>query len=168
MKRLITICFLLTCAIALPANAALEMSVIGGYQNPEAPKTVGVLMGETVQILINSDTSLSYEAILSKDYGIGHIYPVASEFGPDAISPIEDGISYYLTPGPQVPITPGEHFLFNFVYDNFGQAADMFSFVTLWDDLGTTVLDSYYFYDVPEPATIGLLALGGILLRNRK
>jgi hypothetical protein len=27
--------------------------------------------------------------------------------------------------------------------------------------------DGYYFYDVPEPATIALLAFGGLLLRKR-
>jgi hypothetical protein len=166
MKRFIAICFVLTCVMALPADAALEMSVIGGYQQPGLPKTVGVMMNETVQIVISSDTELSYEAILSKDYGIGHIYPEAV-LSPCTVSPIEDGISYLLTGGTAVPPEPGEHFVFNFVYDNFG--APMDSFVTLWGDYGTTVLDSYHFYDVPEPASalLMLLAAGAVTSRRK-
>ena len=40
--------------------------------------------------------------------------------------------------------------------------------VQLWNANGTTVIDTLTIHQVPEPMTISLLGLGGLLLRRRK
>ena len=152
--------------ISCTGQHTLHMSVTGGFQTPGAPKSVGVLMNETVQIDIFSDDMSPIQAIISKDeWGIGHIYPVWQEVGINPPGEIIPGIAYLLAS--DNPTQPGVHYVFYFVHDNF-QVPESFSNVTLFDQDGATVLDSYTFYDVPEPATICLLALGGMLLRKRR
>jgi hypothetical protein len=62
-------------------------------------------------------------------------------------------------------VTPGKHF--DFEYHCLGAFCD-WCYVELWNYDFNEVLDTIAIHQIPEPATMLLLGLGGLLLRRRK
>jgi len=170
MKKLLVLMMVL--GLVTSAQAAISLSLNG---NP-APDEVTLTVSDVVTIDVQSDTTLAYTAFLwltTPTTGEWYddttvIYAAAGSIaeigGPD----FGGYLDYWRLVGagtsPNIP-QPGTHFEIDYHCLGVGDAE-----ILLLGDDEYTVLDSIIIHqmDVPEPITIGLLGLGGLLLRRRK
>jgi len=160
--------FLVFFVITASANATLQLSVTGGYPLASSiyyPHAIGLFIGQSVQIVIQSDSDTSYKAYLNvTGEGVGYVneYAVLSAAGPvSSVQELNTGYQYKAV-AEYASIYPkaGDHFAFDFVHDNAGDGI-----ITLTDEQGNT-LDMYAFYDIPEPATTLFFCIGAVFLRK--
>jgi len=169
MKKLLTL--MLVLVMAAGANAALQLS-IGG--NP-APDEYTMNVCETIVIDITSTTADNYGSWLvlenvasNKGEWVppGRIMPAA---GKDASMTDYGPMGY---PGwwlceaksfdPAAPVIAGKHFEMDF---HCMAEGDVILTLRAYDE---TEVDRVVIHQIPEPVSMVLLGLGGLLLRRRK
>ncbi len=152
-------------------RALVFLAVLGLAGNAEGtislvPEQAMVPFGETVTISVVSDSSDSYGCWLElSSNGIGafgevQILPAA---GSDATKDFTWDPWWCLEAksfNPASPIVPGTHFTIDFTMYTEGCAS-----LTLYEFDGVTPLQTVEI--CPEPATLALLGIGGMLLRRR-
>ena len=161
MKKLLIV--MLVLAVASVANATLSIT---------APATVD--LGATATVTVSSDTAAdSYIAYVDFTGGVPlSNAQILAAAGPNAkctLSPYGYA-GYYeiaaLDYTPPSDILAGAHFTFDLI----STGADLSTTYTvrLLDEDWATEIGSVGIEVVPEPMTIALLGLGGLLLRRRK
>ncbi len=155
--------------LATAAQATVSLSVNG---NP-APDELTLTVSSVVTIDVQSDTTTPYTVYLEMwpENEAGEWYSditITPEAGGMASATATSYVGTYMLTAAGVPPTatvPGAHFLVDFHCLAVGDVG-----ITLYASNWATVLDSMIIHqtDVPEPITIGLLGLGGLLLRRRK
>ena len=171
MKKLLAL--MLVLGITTVANATIELS----FNGDTAIESADVCIGGTAWIDIFSDNGETYGCWLGIVDAIGNdssggqwtgsyvIYPEAgSEAGVTSWGPQWWYAEALGTPS-TTPPSPGRHF--DFEYECLGPECE-WVYVELWDYDLTYVIDTIAIHQTPEPATMLLLGLGGLLLRRRK
>jgi hypothetical protein len=155
---------ILVLALASTANAAISLYI----NDSPAPDSVEILVDEILTIQIYSSDDSSWSGILEQE-GVGGlsngvVLPAAGDLGSiEAYPP-----AYALTAaGIVVPPTAGIQFEMDYSSSGTGNA-----FLSLWDnDIGWDPgdeVDTLNITVVPEPATIALLALGGLAILKKR
>ncbi len=163
MKKLLVL--MLVLGLASAANAVLSISVNGGDPGAE----ITIFPFDSLVLDISSDNSVSYGVWL-------YIYDGNRTLSNPTQPPGVGDISSYL----------GGHYTnYNYYYvtiaDSGGNVVPGTGFevdyqatgiddilIELYDQSGVTVIDSLVIHQTPEPMTIALLGLGGLLLRRRR
>jgi hypothetical protein len=162
MKKL----FVLVLVLGLASGARAALTLVG------APADLNV--GEKATITVNSSTGGSYagwlqiEAPAVADYdGAPQFTPAGDPMGKSKMLDQPDYPGWYqflvASLDPDNPIAPGDHIQVNVIGVSEGRTR-----LALFADDGFTELDHVTLNVIPEPATIGLLGLGAVLLRRRK
>jgi len=172
MKKLLAL--MLVLGITSAANATLYLSVNGDT----TVEIADVESCTTVMIDVYSDDATPYGCYVGivdeagddctggEFTGVYTIYPAAGKDA--AVSDAELPNWWYAEalgypPGPYTQA--GKHF--DFQYHCLGAFCE-WCFVELWNYDFNEVLDTIAIHQIPEPATMLLLGLGGLLLRRRK
>jgi hypothetical protein len=170
MKRLLI--FMLVLSMTASANATLRFMIDG----LDAGDSVDIWWEDTITIQIHDDvtTQAGYNAQVLLELGSegtignGRIYPAAGSAG--GIWPYSYGgyVGYNLTAmSISGDISPGIHFSVDYTapFDFIGVET-----LSLYDErLSWAVADTLLIYvAIPEPTTLGLLALGGLTLLRRR
>ena len=169
MKKLLVL--MLVLGMAAGANATIKLSV-GGQ---DAPDEIYIVPCTTIVIDITSNDAEPYgswlvlenaPSTLGEFVPPGRIMPAA---GKDA-SMIDYGPQGY--PGwwlceaksfdPGLPVIAGKHFEMDFHCTDYG---DVIITLRSYDE---TEVDRLVIHQIPEPVSMVLLGLGGLLLRRRK
>jgi len=148
-------------AVSTTANAALSLYI----NDSPAPSSVDVLVDQVLTVQIYSDTTLTYPAAYAyfigvDESGVGLLtepdpHQPHIDLLPDIIWDLDfDALTY--------PCGPGVLFTTNYFSDSQGS-----NVVSLLDD-GLNPLDSFEVNVVPEPMTILMLGVGGLILRKRR
>lgn len=177
MKKLLV--FMLVLGLAAGANAALSLSVNGS----PAPDEYTMNVCEYIVIDITSTTADTYMAAIGFDevglcewknpaggdpWRIHH--DPGGEAGGGAMVMDLSGMGYpnywgvMASGSPEPLVTPGEHFQFDFHCKALGD-------VTIWLVETTPpyrMIDRMVIHQIPEPVSMVLLGLGGLLLRRRR
>jgi hypothetical protein len=166
MKKLLIL--MLVLGLASMATAALVININGSDPGGSG----NIINGDEIQVMsTNADTYLGYVFIKTgSESGSLANGAFGSDYAGDqrsisAYSVTGYGAGYkiiadYLDTA--TPTVSGEHFVMDF---SGGSLSDT-GVIDLYHNL--TVVDSYTYTVVPEPMTIALLGLGGLLLRRRK
>jgi len=143
-------------------------------------------LDDTVRISVYSDTGVAgnYSRVVTVDNygstsGLGTFTDMTATAaaGPDAyISTGYYGYDWYYIvvakdadPGNPPPIVAGEHFYFDYTASSFNSDGSIQQIVDLRrTDATWTLIETMTITQVPEPATIALLGLGGLLLLRRR
>jgi hypothetical protein len=163
MKKLLV--FLLVLGLASGADAALTL--VGA---PSEPITVG----QTATITVHSSTTGGYAGWLEIEdpavvdfSGAPQFTPAGDTAGSSTMTDWSAFGAWYeftvASTDPTKPILAGDHILVNVIGVGEGLTK-----LNLYASDGVKLLESVSVSVVPEPATIVLLGLGGLLLRRRK
>jgi len=170
MKKLLVLMMVL--GLATSAQAAISLSLNG---NP-APDETTIATSTIVTIDVTSDDTMPYVTYLwmstpaTGEWVSG--VTISPEAGDDAVAEYDPyGYGEWRLTAADFPesgetefVLPGTHFEIDFHCLAVGDAL-----IELYADDFSTVLDTITIHQVvPEPITIGLLGLGGLLLRRRK
>jgi hypothetical protein len=177
MKKLLVLMMVL--GLATSAQAAISLSLNG---NP-APAELTLNISDVVTIDVESDDDSTYGAYLemqdSENLGLAGIVATRGEWYSDMTIYTEAGSDAYASPDPYGYLgtwelsasgtptgtltSPGTHFAIDFHCKGEGDVT-----IALYDLSWLVPLQTLVIHQVPEPMTIGLLGLGGLLLRRRK
>ncbi len=166
MKKLLILTLVLS--LVSSANATLTLGSSAGDTLPVAGTTT---------LSINSDTASPYGAyMVLEQNGLGaYVGDMQALAAAGADASVEDEEAAYgaayagwwygeaLSYNPDAPIIAGTHFEIGFECLGIGDIT-----VTLLDFDEETVLDTMVIHQIPEPASMLLLGLGGLFLRRRK
>ncbi len=163
MKHLFT----LVCALGWAGAATAAWSLTGVPTEP-------IQMGETVTITVHSTEGGAYAGWLEMVTPAVADFAGAPEFtdtgNPGGVSQMaywpDFGAWYEFTVfsfPPNPAIGPGDHILVNVTGLSVGSTQ-----LNLYAGDSVTLLDACTIHVIPEPATLALLALGGLLLRRRR
>lgn len=167
MKKFLVL--ILVLGVASAANATLSLSLDGG----PAPDEITIASSDTVTIDVHTDVgvnSLSYldiGYISEGTYSLSNprLGPAAGDF-PGSFSGYVPGDydEFEITSAwlPASTKQAGDIFLVDLHCEGEGDVV-----VALYDSQGA-MIDFMTIHQVPEPMTIALLGLGGLLLRRRK
>jgi len=171
MKKLLVL--MLVLGLTTAANATLSLSVNGDTSVTEYSMNTGA----TVVIDVYSDqANFGYECYVGITNGAGGnsdlgdwtgVNKVYAAAGNSASITAYDHWWYddvALTGDPdKFPILAGKHFDMEFQCTAMGDVT-----ISLTDASGTIQLDSVLIHQIPEPVSMVLLGLGGLLLRRRR
>jgi hypothetical protein len=163
MKRLSVL--MLVLGVASGAHAALGLI--------DAP-TDPINIGQTVTLLVNNSEGGAYEAWLEipnqvvADYDGDPVFTAAGDpAGNSQLTTVEGFPGWYQATlasfDPANPILAGDHIEVKIVGISEGTTA-----LNLYEADGVTIADTASITVIPEPVTIALLGLGGLLLRRRR
>lgn len=170
MKKLVAL--MLVLGLATAANATISLSLNGS----PAPDEYTMNQDTVVKIDITSDLdNMPYGAWIGLDpaEGLGEwqgswtIYPIAGNTA-GAQLPGETGYPGWCfaeakTSDPDnAPITAGKHFEIDYHCTGLGDVA------IILQDFQLVEVDRIVIHQIPEPVSMLLLGLGGLLLRRRK
>jgi len=161
---------------AVSANASLELSINDGEPFSGGVVDIGLGFGQGFTINIWSDSYQPYNAYI----GISKYEDLQGTLSlvtitPNAGSPPWSVVTWdtqdysgfqFTADGSLGPITPGVHFIFDFVYDQY---LGWKTSINLLDNDATTVIAGIDVYDIPEPTSLLFLTFGiPILLKKIK
>jgi hypothetical protein len=172
MKKFLVL--MLVLGIATAANATLELSLNGATNGDIQLQEITIAPSDTVKIDVHSDAAgIAYDAwvaVVGPASGFGLPGNINSNAGPDASITDVARPDHLWVQAKDVTgdigdeILPGEHFWWELHCEDEGDVI-----VELKDFQTDAVLDTIIIHQiVPEPMTIALLGLGGLLLRRRK
>jgi len=163
VKKLLVL--MLVLGLVSVANAVLSLTVDGGDSGAETT----IIPSDDIVVGIYSDNSIGYGCWILFYDGARTIH-ARQPFPMGDLSSI--GLQghyanynyYYVTVADsQGNLVPGIGFEVDYHADGLDDIL-----VELYDESYTTILDTLVVHQVPEPITIALLGLGGLLLRRRK
>jgi hypothetical protein len=174
MKNLLVL--MLVLVMAAGANATLQLSLNGS----PAPDEYTMNVCGTVKIDVTSSVNgayLAYLELADKGKEASGLAPTFGEWVPPMTILPEAGEMAKVTPdfmgylstwelsaaGVTTPVTPGKHFEIDFHCTAMGDAV-----ILLYDINWDVPVDTLTIHQIPEPASMLLLGLGGLLLRRRK
>jgi hypothetical protein len=186
MKNLITICLVVVCVMAAMANAMVLKIYTNGYDlasktvAPGGSLPLSIYTPDGFQPELNQDVYFGL-VVTTATASFGTINPLS---GYAAIPPAPDAT--WLDPGTPEGYWPAGSGVYGFIGSatrtagGVGTYIDGITFnclkagtavVQLWtttDFTNYTLVDSLTVHQIPEPATLLLLGLGGFALRKRK
>jgi hypothetical protein len=157
----------LALVLGLASGAGAALTLVNAPTDP-------VKIGQTSTVTIHSTTEGGYAGWLQITDPTVATFAGEPQFtaagNPGGVSKIKDwpefGAWYQFNVvglSPDAAITPGDHILVNIIGLKKGSTR-----LNLYADDGVRLWESANISVVPEPATITLFALGGLLLRRRK
>jgi len=150
MRKAILVTALIFC-ISSTASAAISFN---------GPNTVE--LNQSVVIDIVSSNTLSYSAVLDCDTSL----TVMKQFGGEIIQIFPPpGYSYWVLDATNPPFA-GVHW--KCTLTSTGSDLDTTYNLTIYNEAYTFTIDSHTVKVVPEPITIGLVGLGGLILCRRR
>lgn len=163
MKHLLT----LVLVLGSTGVAAAELTLVGVPTEP-------IQVGETVTITVHNTTGGAYSGWLEMTTPAVADFAGAPEFTPAGNPGGTSQMTYWPDFGawyefavssfpPSPAVAPGDHILINVTGVSQGSSQ-----LNLYASDSVTLLDACTINVVPEPATLALLALGGLLLRRRR
>lgn len=184
MKKLLIL--MLVLGVASMANATLQISV-GADQDPLDTEYT-VLPSETIMLDIWTDADIGAfenvtwalvtaddEATITTGLGLIAGYTVMGNvqdmsWGPEGINGRFGGYFAGMSGNPTAGATLYDEFTFHCVNDEKDAVIELWQLQDLGGDQWgfETLLDSAVIHQIPEPMTMVLLGLGGLLLRRRK
>ncbi len=152
--------------LGLASGASAALTLVGEPTEP-------IDIGETVTIAVASDGAGGYTGWLEMTAPAVAGFDGAPEFTPAGDPGGTSVMTYWPDYGewyefsvgsfpPSPAIAAGDHILIHIQGLSAGSST-----LSLYDDDGVTLLDQATIAVIPEPATIALLGLGGLLLRRR-
>ena len=159
--------FALALVLGLASGAAADLTLVGVPSGP-------IAIGETVTITVANSCSGAYAGWLEIETPATASFDGDPEFtaagDPGRTSRTKYWPEYahwyefsVVSFPPSPAIEAGDHILIHIVGVSEGSTR-----LTLYDSDGVTALDQCTIAVIPEPTTIALLGLGGLLLRRRK
>ena len=185
MRKLLTL--ILVLAMASVTNAALQISVDGNW-NPVDSEIVLVPSDEVIldiwtdaaipdgltwALICNTSLgTITGGAYVGPDDGgniLGFIYEPASAYGV-VVPPGEDGVMGGIAVFSGSGIAADTLLYDGIVFHCEAEGETLITLGLVSDSTGEIieVMDSVIIHQIPEPATIALLGLGGLLLRRKK
>ena len=169
MKQL-SLMMVLLLAVAPLSSATITGLSVDGTTTPDVDGVATVGLGGVITISCIGDTASGFEYLdMAKGYAT-MATPVATAAAGDLAGVFDwsTGVNYdfELTTADSGGSYPGG-VVFNANITATGIVGDTFT-VDVLDGVNYAVLDTVTVTIVPEPATIALLGLGGLLLRKRK
>jgi len=182
MKKLLVL-LLVASLTALANGTILDISVDGLPTSGTAPYDTGIIMVASDSLLLDITSSTGYTAgddvyfglvcdpaLATISGGVAHIPP-----GPDGLAMLYDDLSSFFggtgVYGQQFSYAamggPGT-FVDDILFHCEGVGDVVVSLWTTPDFETYTLKDSIIIHQIPEPATIALLSLGGLLLRKKR
>ena len=168
MKKLLVLALVLGMAGMVNATV-LELSIGGVVDGPENVTEIALNPSDTIMIDVHCTADPDFVDFWITVDGPGSLAGVGTIVSPPAPAAAMDtqyaGWLWFSTSGSPTPApTLGEWWYEEFHCDGDGDVT-----INLYDPTGATVIDTILIHQpIPEPMTIALLGLGGLLLRRRK